>query len=242
MKYSMEDIARFAEGDMDGDERAEFEKVLQADIDLKSGLASYQNIHSSLKMKLSNDDKDKDFKQTLDEVSADYFKQKSKVIPITRYLAWTSAIAAVFVLFLIWSPWQKDLYRQYADTEMIAMVERGENSAALDMQQAANAFNKKDFSVAKATLENVIGAEPGNATARYYYAISLIETGDGAKARIFFSELYKGTSVFKYDAAFYTALSFIKEKNTKSAIVWLRKIPADAAKYDESRELLNKLK
>ena len=48
--YSIEDIARFAEGDMEAEERAEFETALKTDLDLQADLAFYQNVHSSLKM------------------------------------------------------------------------------------------------------------------------------------------------------------------------------------------------
>ena len=220
----MEDIARFVEGDMTGEERVKFEEALQADKDLQSELVRYHNIHSSLKMKLTEDENDRDFKQTLSQASSNYFKQEVKVIPMRRYLAWTSAVAAVFVLFLIWAPWRKNLYRQYADTEMIAMTERGDINED-QMQKAVESFNKREFSEARIALEKVNKSEPGNSLVLYYYAITLIETGETQKARVVLENVYKGTSVFKYDAVFYIALSYLKEKDEKNARLWLKKIP-----------------
>lgn len=239
--YTMEDIARFAEGDMKGEELIQFENALKTDKDVQANLAYYQNVYSSLKMKLGADEKDLDFKVALSEISDNYFRKEAKVISMRRYLAWTSAIAAVFVMFLVWAPWNKSLYRQYADTNMLAMAERGDNKTEEHMQNAADAFNKKDFFSAKKALAKVTKVEPENAMAQYYYAITLLETEEIQKSRKVLNEIYNGTSIFKYDAAFYMALSFLKEKDEQQSISWLKKIPADSDRYEKSQELLNKL-
>ncbi len=51
----------------------------------------------------------------------------------------------------------------------------------------------------------------------------------------------KGESAFKYEAAFYEALSFLKEKDNGTAKDWLEKIPADAPNYKKAQELMKKL-
>ena len=53
--------------------------------------------------------------------------------------------------------------------------------------------------------------------------------------------LYSRVSLFKYDAAFYMALSYLKEKNKPGCKEWLNKIPADAGPYSNAQELLKKL-
>ena len=237
----MEDIARFVEGDMEGEERNQFEASLRTNQDLQAGLDRYHDIHSSLKMKLTEDENEVKLKQTLSEVSKNHFLYEARVIPMRRYLVWCSAVAAVFVLFLIWAPWRKSLYRQYADTEMIAMTERGDTNGD-QMQKAVEAFNQREFSEARVALEEVNNSKPGNSMVQYYYAITLIETGETQKARVILENLYKGTSVFKYNAAFYIALSYLKEKDEKNARLWLKEIPTEAAGYTKSQELLNKLK
>lgn len=240
--YSMEDIARFAEGDMEAEERAEFETALKTDLALQADLAFYQNVHSSLKMKLGADADDRKFQDSLSETSNRHFNKKVRVVSMRRYVAWTSAIAAVFVLFLVWAPWHKDLYRQYADTNMIAVAERGDDTTEDQMQKAAAAFNKKDFSTAKTLLEEVNKSEPENSMAQFYYGIALIETGDIQASRKVLNKVYTGTSILRYDAAFYMALSYLKEKNNPQAITWLKKIPEDSMLYEKSQDLLNKLK
>ena len=78
--------------------------------------------------------------------------------------------------------------------------------------------------------------------AMLYCGISLIETGHSEEARNYLLKVFNGESVFKYDAGFYIALSYLKEKKEKECIAWLKKIPADASNYDKAQELIQKLK
>lgn len=239
--YSTEDVARFAEGDMEAGERLQFEEALRVDEGLRSALSRYYDIHSSLKMQLTEDEDDRKLRQTLSNAGNVHFKKEAKLIQMQRYLTWISAVAAVFLVLLIWAPWRNNLYEEYAGTEMIATVERSGGDDD-QMAKAVKAFNKEDFSEARAALEPIYRKDPANAMVQYYYAITLVETDEAETARGVLEELYAGTSVYKYDAAFYIALSFLKEENKERARYWLQKIPEDAVNYAKSRELLNKLK
>ena len=58
---------------MDAEERFEFENALRTDLNLQADLAYYQNVHSSLKMKLCTDVNDREFQDSLSEISKNYF-------------------------------------------------------------------------------------------------------------------------------------------------------------------------
>ena len=240
-RYNIEDIARYAEGDMTDEERLQFSKALETDIDLSNQLKEYRHIHSSLKMNLVDDDKDKAFKASLDNLGKAYFGKEAKVVHFKRYMTWAASIAAVLVMFLVWAPWQANIYEQYATSNMPAVAERGEANAGNEMQEAAKAFNNKDFRLAKSKLEQVLKSDPNNNMAILYYGISLTETGATEEARKNLSKVFEGESVFKYDAGFSIALSYLKEKKEKECIEWLNKIPSDAANYDKAQELIGKL-
>jgi len=239
--FDFEDIARFVEGDMTEQERQQFSAQLENDHELAAKLREYQHIDSSLRMKLVDDSRDQVFKASLDTFGKEYFRN-SRVIPLKRYITWAASIAAVFVVFLIWSPWKANMYEQYAATSMPATAERGEVSGQGEMQEAATAFNRKDFNLAKSKLETVLKSEPANNMAKLYYGISLIETGQTVEARKHLLQVFNGESVFKYDAGFYIALSYLKEKKEKECALWLKKIPADAPNYEKAQELFRKLK
>jgi len=240
-RYDIDDIARFAEGDMTEEERLQFSAALQTDQELAKQLSEYHHIHSSLRMKLADDQNDKAFKASLDILGKEYFAKSGRVIPLKRYITWAASIAAVFVLFLIWAPWRTNVYDQYAITSMPAIAERGEGNIQQEMQEAANAFNKKDFSLAEVKLKNVLRSDPTNQMAMLYYGISLTETGQSEEARKHLIKVFDGESVFKYDAGFYIALSYLKEKKEKECIEWLKKIPSDAANYEKAQKLIREL-
>jgi hypothetical protein len=75
----------------------------------------------------------------------------------------------------------------------------------------------------------------------FYYGVSLLQTNRIGEAREIFNQLYAGQSAFKFEAAFYQALSFLKEDNKALCREWLQKIPADAPNYNKAQELLKKL-
>ncbi|TZF81533.1 tetratricopeptide repeat protein [Pedobacter sp. BS3] len=238
--YSFEDISRFADGEMTGEELTRFEERLQQDENLRNEVAFYRNVQSSLRMKLVKDDQDKALEDTLHRLSKEHSSRTAKIVPMRRYAAWASAVAAVFVIFMVWMPWKKDLYQQYNTTEMLTTAERGD-ATTNNMQTAADAFNNKDFEKAKTLLAQVVQAEPDNSMARFYYGVSLLETGDIAQSRKTLADVYQGASVFKYEAAFYIALSYLKQHDKSHCKEWLIKIPTDAANYDKAQELLGKL-
>ncbi|MOA63381.1 hypothetical protein D3C78_1890890 [compost metagenome] len=62
------------------------------------------------------------------------------------------------------------------------------------------------------------------------------------EARAVLSKLYDGESVFKYDAAYSIALSYVKQKDNQQALSWLSKIPQGSTNYDKAQELSNKLR
>ncbi len=67
-----------------------------------------------------------------------------------------------------------------------------------------------------------------NSFVSFYYGVSLLQTNSIAGARNIFDQLYAGQSAFKFEAAFYLALSYLKDDNKAQCKEWLKKIPADA--------------
>lgn len=241
--YSLDDIARYAEGEMPAEESAAFEQALAADETLRTQLAFYQDVHDSMQHHFTKDAGQAQLEETLQQMRGEYFAKQSgpaKVVSINRYLKYAMGAAAVLLiaLFLI-KPWQS-LYDQYSEVQMVNPAERGENTDSL-LLQAYNDFSNKKFSEAAAKLSEVKTARPDDSYTAFYYGIAEMYAGRTAEARQAFGALYEGESVYKYEAAFYMAVSFLKEDNRSSAREWLQKIPADAANYRKARELLKKL-
>lgn len=242
-------VARYLEGDMELQEKQEFETLIQSDPELPGLLEEYKNIHLTLKMKLAPSEEDRAVEAALQQLNQRYFKDAAiaypvkvtKVVPFVNYLKWMGVAAVLVIGLLIWAPWRTNLYEQYGISKEMSVAERGEGDKN-NLEKAADYYNANDFAAAGKILEKEYEADAGNSLVAYYYGITLIENRDEEKARTVLSKLYNGESVFKYDAAYYIALSFVKQNNHPNALEWLEKIPQDSSGYDKAQELIKKLR
>lgn len=145
------------------------------------------------------------------------------------YVVITAIIAAGLAGLLFLSPWHKDVYRQFSGTEMVHHHRAdNESDTALLLHQAAHAFNKGHYNQAVTILNKVIEADSSQAAARYYRGVSLVDEAQPDAARKDLLFVFNGESPYKYDAAFYIALSYLRERDKQQCMEWLLKIPEDA--------------
>jgi hypothetical protein len=239
--HDYDTISRYTDGEMDAGEQKAFEERLQQDASLRTALELYKEVEDTLKTRLHAGEEDRAFHHTLEQMQGAYFKPPAKVVAFYEARWWAAAAAAVVIaVVLVWSPWKQDLYRQYAAIEMAPVAERGTPADSL-LQEATADFNEKKFARAVPALEILLQLDTANAYTRYYYAIALLETNQIEKSRQELTYLYNGNSIFRYDAAFYVALSYLKEKDRTACREWLNKIPADAGIYSKVQQLLKEL-
>lgn len=237
-----EKISRYVDGEMTGDELQSFEQLLLQDNALKREVDQFKEVNDTLKTNLHPDEGELALRNTLEKLQQQYFKQQTKVISINKYRKWLAAAvaAAAILVILLWSPWKQDLYRQYASIEMTSSAVRGPEADSI-LQRATENFNEKKFAEAIPLFEALVQLKPESAYTRLHFAIALLESNQIERSRKELTTLYEGNSLFSYDAAFYMALSYLKEKDKIACKEWLMKIPADAAIYSKSQSLLKKL-
>jgi hypothetical protein len=238
------EIARYAEGEMNADERSAFEAALASDESLRQQLALYHEVHTSLQQHIGTDAQRDQLQHTMRSLRGEYFggaSQSTRSVSIKRYMRAAVAVAAVLIaVVFIWQPWKPGLFNEFAETTMAAPAERGGNADSL-LQQAVAAFNAKDYAGASLLLEQVKRQDTANNLVNFYYGVSCLQTNRIAESREIFNQLYAGQSAFKFEAAFYQALGYLKEDNKALCREWLQKIPADAPNYEKAQELLKKL-
>ncbi|MBB5440540.1 tetratricopeptide (TPR) repeat protein [Pedobacter sp. AK017] len=242
-------VARYLEGDMEPQEKQQFETLLQSDQELQDLLDAYKNIHQTLKMKIAPSQEDKDVEATLTSFGKQYFKQgaipdtakDAKVISLSSYMKWISVAAILIVGLFVWAPWNTDLYERYGISKEMSVVERGDGNKN-NIEKAADLYNAGDFDAAGKILEKEYLADTANSLVAYYYGITLIETNKADEARRILIGLYAGKSVFKYEAAYYIGLSYLKQNNHAQALEWLEKIPQGSPVYEKAQELIKKIR
>lgn len=245
-EFDYDMINQYLDGEMNAEELKAFETAMLQDAELKNEVELLRDVNTSLQAKLHPGENEMALRSSLKKMNAEYFSTKTeqaKIIPLSRR-RWMTAVAAVFVLALlltVWQPWKKEeLYNQYAAIQMPGTTERGAAADSL-LKLAVENFNNNKFAKAIPAFETVLKDSSQNSFVQYYYAIALLQNGDIERSRTQLTELYNGVSLFKYDAAFYMALSYLKEKNKPACKDWLNKIPADAGPYSKAQELLKKM-
>ncbi|WP_152969609.1 hypothetical protein [Pedobacter sp. Hv1] len=233
--------ARYVEGDMDEAENADFEMRMQSDTELQEHLKDYKHVHQRLKIQLAPDQQDIAFKETLKHTGAQYFAAP-KVVSFKTNLKWLSGVAAVLIIgLLVWAPWRSNLYQTYHIDAQMLVTERGAEKIT-DLDKAAVLFNDQKYVEAQNLLAKLVQQQPENAMIHYYYGLSLIEINKLVEARSILTPVYGNESVFKYDAAYAIAMSYLKEDQKSDCKIWLQKIPEGTTHYQKAIELLGKLK
>lgn len=239
--FDHELVERYLAGQLSGDELREFENRLVEDADLRKGLEQYREVQDVLQRDLHPDERQQAFFNTLQhfrESGSEQSARRKQIIP--RYVISAAAMAAIIAGILFLSPWQKDLYHQYVSIEMVSPAERGDNQNDV-LAQAAELFNDKEFAAAVPLLGQALAQDPGNAYARYYRGIALLEANQVAEARTDLQQVSGGSSLFKYDAMFFMALTYLKQKDYTNTRLWLQKIPEVAGNYEKAQKLLHDL-
>lgn len=241
MKYTIDDIARYAEGAMEDREQAAFENALAGDAALRDELEKYYDIRSGLRMELQEDPQKDALLQTLDAFKGEYFSPSMRVVSFRRRLIRVlPAAAAVILILLIWAPWKPNLYQKYSMIDMQGITERDGHTDSLKVE-AEKAFNARHFADARGMLYQINQAEPDNAMYVFFYGVSLMQVDSLEKSRTLFQETFEGPSIYKNEAAFFMAMSYLKEKDKSAARKWLEKIPSDAGAYEKAQEVLKKM-
>ena len=245
--FDYDRISLYVDGGMTPEEQKAFEEEMHKDEALKKEVELYLEVNTSLKIQLHPDEGETALRTTLEEMNDQYFssgKQKARVIPFRPLNRWMAAAAAVLIIaaagILFWSPWKKDLYKQYAYTEMPSVTERGEPGDSL-LKEVTENFNNKKYSQTLSLFEAILKIDSQSVYIHYYYGIALQEDDQFEKSRTELTPLYTGHSLFKYEAAFYMALSYLKQKDKDSCREWLEKIPASAAVFNKAQQLLKNL-
>ncbi|UYQ91879.1 hypothetical protein MKQ68_17470 [Chitinophaga horti] len=239
--FDHELIDRYLRGELTGEVLREFKQRLATDANLRRAMDTQQQVEASLRYELHPDQQQRAFQQTLEENRSHIttpMRKHSRSVP--KFVIAAAAIAAMVAGTLFLAPWEKDLYRQYSGITMTSPAERGQNDQA-DLVQAADLFNDKSYPAAITILGKALVSDSANAYARFYRGVALLESGQLPEARTDLQKIYEGNSLFKYDAAFYLALTYLKDDQPELCRQWLQKIPEDAANYEKAQHLLKDL-
>lgn len=234
--------------EMSKEDLADFEARLKNDPQFNQAFTTYKELGVFLEHKFKNEAATKAFEENLKKISSQHFGtneapgrvgQQPKSLKTNFY---KYAIAACVVLFLglfVLNQFSAPTYSDYAQHDPISLSVRGQNDALL--KTAETAFNNKEFEKAEAAFASLLESDPNNLELQFYRAISNIELDNFKTADTLLEQLKNGNSVYKHKAAWYLALSKLKQDNKPACLEILKTIPQEADDYKRAQKLIKKL-
>lgn len=244
MEINYETIERYILGELTEDELTSFEQKMETDAVFKQEVLLYKTVNKSLQNKYSSQNKKEALTATLQKMNTKHFEsaknlsQKPNGSFLSKILK-ISSIAAILVIgFFLLKP-QVNLYSTYAEHQNLELQVKGNNESTL--LETAELFNDKNYEAAAPLLKNYLAENPEDEEIQIAYGISLLETEKIAEAQQIFTSIYDKNTVFKNKAAWYLALSFLKQKNELQTIAFLNKIDSESFYGKKAEKLKNEL-
>lgn len=239
-------VEQFLNGALNEQQTQAFNNRLKTDKALENELRLRKDMNNFL----VNKEKKDAFKKKLTNISADYFDKTqippAKEIPLKpkrnlRWLAIAASVAAITIaLYWILSP-KQNLYDLYAQHEPLQLTEKSGNQPTL-IRQVEETFNNGDFPAALNAINELLTTQASDLQSQMVKAICLMETNQTEDARSIFKSIASGQSVFKTEAQWYMALSYLKENNIEQTKAELQKIPDNDPDWSSKvTQLLKKL-
>ncbi|VXB27510.1 conserved hypothetical protein [Flavobacterium sp. 9AF] len=231
---------QYLANEMTRQEKLDFENQLQIDEELKEEFELYRATDYYLQNEFSSETEN--FKNNLKIISRQYHdaskEKKKKIIPISY--RWYAVAASLLLFLSIWF-FMKNTIPEYSDFnehEKAYFTERGETD--INLKQAEEAFNNKNYKIAIASFESINRKELG-VEEKLIYAVALLEEDQFVKAESILQNIKSQNTVFKNKALWYLAMSKLKQKEYEDCKVFLEEIPKEAEEYKGAQILLSKL-
>lgn len=236
-----EDLAasdRFLSGHMAETERKTFEARLKTDTTLNQQVKRFDLFRQLLAQRICKDTpRDTLLHQLFSHRNAWYSLKENTPTPIRNTVILIALLAAGIAIMLYVSPWRKNIYGQFASTEM----QTPDTDSLRLPREAIEKFNRGHFSDAITLLNEVLQQHPGNLYARYYRGVCKVDLNQLEPARVDLIQVYQQSNDLKYEAAFYMGLSYLKEGRKQECLDWLLKIPSQAPNYIKVQKLIEEL-
>jgi len=230
---------QYLQGELTIEERNSFEKEVSENPEFAAEFRTFKEVMVELQNKFGHVQEREAFKENLSDISDKHFnKNKPKVVKLKPWYYAAAASAAILFGLFFFNHNSDPNFEDFNQPEQAYFTERGD--AALELKQAEDAFNSKNYKKAILLFETIL-KQNKTAEIQYFYGISLLEENQFVKAESVFKELQSGTSVYKNKAAWNLALSKLKQKDYKASKEILLTIPSDFEHYDKVEELLKEL-
>jgi len=234
-------MMRYLDGEMDDQERKQFEELLEDDTQLKAEMESLRLAVDSVKHYGLNEK----IRAIHKEIRSEVVPAKTKVITMRRFLRYGVSVAAILILAFVGIEGYKFYHlttEQLYNESYIAYdisATRGEVNEVPAIEKAYASKNyQKVIQEAKAKSERTDREQ-------FLAALSFLQISDFSSSIKWFEALNRQGNVYQPDAEFYLSLSYLRNKDYDRALEFMEKINEDTSHPYHSRisdSLLRKIR
>ena len=230
---------QYLQGELQVDERADFEKQLLEKPEFASEFETFKSIHIQLENKFGYEAEREAFKENLNQISEKHFNTSEPKVVVMRPWYYAAAASVIILFGLFFFDYnQNPSFHDYNHPGQAHFTER--STTNVQLLQAEKAFNTRKFKEAVPFFEAAL-KENKTPEVQYYYGVSLLEISQYEKAEAVFNELKTTSPVYKDKSLWNLALMKLKQKDYKGCKQILQTISQDYEDYDEVQELLDAL-
>lgn len=247
-------IEDYLDGALGEQERLAFEAELRADPALASALATVRETRERLRRQWADESADDALLDTLKLLGAEHFQaarsadKKSGGARMFRLPQawWAAAAATVAVLIAAWfflrPPAHERLYAEYREFPEADFTVRGADPSGRQLQDAAEAFNRRDYAAALPAFQNYLSSQPDDAEARLYEGLCYLEMKQYVAAAAVFQQLGTTPNAWADEANWFLALGYLRQNKRPECVRALEGIRAESSRYQQAQTLLARLK
>lgn len=238
-------IEQYVNGELSNEALTAFEQQLQHDSELAEAVQLFQMMNTEMPALLVNKKGGDDLKKNLQQLSAAHFNRYAPAVPLKKNKSYWLAAAAIAAIAIV-SVWvltknnEPALYAQYIGDEQISLTSRG-NGADDNLAKITSYYNNKEFAKAAPLLLHESQQDTANINYRLLLGRCYIETSDYEKAALLLQPIAAGSSAYKYEAVWLTAMMYLKQNKKSECIATLQTIPADEDLYAKAQQLIQAL-
>jgi len=248
MKNYFKSIEKYFDGEMSEKELTEFDSEMKSNKQLKAEVDLQKEINDSL-----NDKQIFELRNNLEEIhkeagTAHGINENNEPVVHEMFLKKIQLAAAVIIVLIIASSAfyflnnrtmsNEALYGIYYEPAKTVLVVRSANSNEVDLRQALQKYNHKDYNGAIEVFE-----KDNSIMAKFYLALSYMETNRVADAvNLLNSIIDDNDNLFVDQAEWYLGLCYLKLNETEKALIQFSKISQSNSTYKiKSEEILKNI-
>jgi tetratricopeptide (TPR) repeat protein len=238
----LQKIDQYLHNEMPPHERTEFELQIAGNDELRNYIQLFTGIDKTMQVKNTSSNEN-ELRQTLQQMNRKYFTGGS-IVKQGSFKKWLAIAASVIIVVAVsiyflfpGKPAAEKLYAQFAKHDALNIQLRG-NKADSIAQNAAVAFNKKEYTAALPLLQNYVRLQADDIQMEFSLAVCYMETGKYNAADTIFTTIAAGQTAYAATAQWYKALLALKQKEYTKCRAVLNTIPASSSYAAKAKELL----